>query len=64
MRVNVMLCLDCSKASGGECDPSADVCSHSAGPDCETGKLNVKGILLACQLDEKVQFQHHREMFY
>lgn len=46
MCVNVVLFLDASKASGGERDPSADVCSHSASADCETGELNVKGIFL------------------
>lgn len=46
MCVNVTLFLDASKASGGECNPSADVCSHSASTDCETGELNVKGIFL------------------
>lgn len=40
--VNVMLFLDTSKAGGGECDPSADVCSHSASTDCETGKPKCK----------------------
>jgi len=61
MCVNVMLFLDTSKASGGECDTSADVCSHSASTDCETGELNVKGIFLTyCGWTgkKKVQFQH------
>lgn len=46
MCVTVTLFPDTSEASGGERDPSADVCSHSASTDCETGELNVKGIFL------------------
>lgn len=46
MCVTVTLFPDTSKASGGERNPSADVCSHSASTDCETGELNVKGIFL------------------
>lgn len=61
MCVNVMSFLDTSKASGGECDPSADVCSHSASTDCETGELNVKAIFLTYfgwWTEKKVLFQH------
>lgn len=42
MCVNVMLFLDTSEASGSERNPSADVCSHSASADCETGKPKCK----------------------
>lgn len=51
---NVLIwCLVTSKASGGECNPSADVCSHSASTDRETGKLRINARYWLVSLGKK-----------